>query len=141
MPILYTCQLAHCVAAVWQASGQLQRIQEAESIESRAANQEQAASNHISRQLSLEESSEHGQLLDINDPCAQHIHCRISKMISVDCQPFSTVQDVHLLVEVKYSYQLSVLTDIFKQSILLVVGLSVKINIGAALVSVHTEQV
>lgn len=77
--------------------------------------QEQAASKGISCQLSLEESSEHGQLWDINDPCAQCIHCRIGKMISADCQPFSTVQDVHLLVEVKYSYQLLVLTDIFRQ--------------------------
>jgi len=37
MNILYTCQLAHCVVAVWQASGQLQRIREAESVESRAS--------------------------------------------------------------------------------------------------------
>ena len=53
------------------------------------ANQEQAASKGISRQLSLEESSEHGQLWDINDPCVQCIHHRIGKMIFVDCQPFS----------------------------------------------------
>ena len=66
------------------------------------ANQEQAASKGISRQLSLEESSQYGQLWDINDPCAQCIHRRISKTIPVDCQPFLTMQDVPLLVEVKY---------------------------------------
>ena len=104
------------------------------------ANQEQAASKGISHQLSLEESSEHGQLWDINDPCAQRIHCRICKMISVYCQPFSTVQDVHLLVEVNYSYQLRISIDRYFQAIISsVVGLSVKINIGAALVSVHAH--
>ena len=45
------------------------------------------------KQFTLAETHDRGRVWDVNNPRAQLIHRRIAKMIAVDCQPFSIVQD------------------------------------------------
>ena len=48
----------------------------------------------IEQQLSLEETQELSKHWDINDARSQHVHKRIGKILAVDCQPLSMVEDV-----------------------------------------------
>ena len=48
----------------------------------------------IEQQLSLQETPELSKPWDINDGRSQRMHKNIGKMLAVDCQPLSMVEDV-----------------------------------------------
>lgn len=52
-----------------------------------------ASSSNEPRQLTLSQSYDKSRLWDINDHCAQKIHRKIGKMVALDCQPLSIVDD------------------------------------------------
>jgi len=48
----------------------------------------------LQRQLSLSDVQERSKIWDINDQRAQRVHRNIGRMIAIDCQPTSMVDDV-----------------------------------------------
>jgi len=56
--------------------------------------QKETCKRKIERQFSLEEVQELAKAWDTNDIRSQCVHKRIGKMLAVDCQPLSVVEDV-----------------------------------------------
>ena len=63
------------------------------------------------RQPTMEETRARVKIWDINDPKAEHIHCKIAEMMALDYQPLSVINDVGftcILQSVKPKYKILV---------------------------------